>query len=76
MARHLLRKHAWTEAEIVLAERVLRHDGSRRRTAILETLERFAANQSAEEKKAWARLLDMLKNNEGLVDALHVLLAL
>ena len=76
MARHMLRTHAWTESEILLAERVLRHDGSRRKASIVPTLQRFATRQPPEEKEAWARLTQMLESNEELVNALHSLLAL
>ena len=76
MARHMLRTHAWTESEILLAERVLRHDGSRRKASIVPTLQRFAMRQPPEEKEAWARLTQMLESNEELVTALHSLLAL
>lgn len=75
-ARHILRKKSWSEPEIVLAERILRHDGSRRKETVLPTLRRFAANQEEEERIAWARLIQMLETDETLIDALLALLSL
>jgi len=79
-ARHLLRRAGWSEAEIVLAERVMRHDGTRRRESVLPTLttfaERHADSGNTGEHEAWTRLIEMLRTDPALVDAVAALLTL
>ena len=76
VARHMLLNNAWSAEEVLLAERVLRHDGTRRRDTVLPTLTQFASRQSGAESEAWQRLLDTLREDGRLIDALHALLAL
>lgn len=76
LARHILTQNKWSPEEILLAERVLRHDGARRQSSILPTLRYFAATQPPSEAVAWARLLGSLQEDERLVECLHVLLSL
>ena len=62
MARHYLRETGWTEPQMRMAERVLRHDGSRRSSAALATLQRFAdVRDEPNEREAWRALVERLE---------------
>lgn len=76
LARHILTQNQWSPEEILLAERVLRHNGARRQSSILPTLMGFAATQPPSEAAAWARLLGSLQEDAQLVECLNALLAL
>ena len=76
MGRHLLKQAGWKDAEILMAERVLRHDGNRRVESVRPTLERFVAGRDDAEKAAWDPLMATLDQNVQLVEALAALLKL
>jgi len=76
MARHLLRTNNWDTSEILLAERIIRHDGTRHKASIIPTLKTFVSRQAESEQEAWHRLIAMLEKDEKLVDALLALIAL
>jgi len=76
MARHYLKKAGWVEAEMLLAERVLRHNGSRG-IRPLSTLKTFAEGRTeATERAAWARLIERIEGDAQQEEALGALLSL
>lgn len=77
VARHALRQAGWRESEITMAERILRHDGSRRSPQVLTILQAYAERQTDDgEREAWERLTHTIEADPSLADAVVALLAL
>lgn len=77
VARHNLKVAGWRDPEIVMAERILRHDGSRRSPQVLAVLQAYTAQQTeGAEREAWELLTASIQADSGLADALVALLAL
>ena len=76
-ARHYLKQAGWNDASIAMAERILRHDASRRAPAVVATLRGYAARQQApSEQMAWAEIVGWIEADDRQVEALIALLAL
>lgn len=77
VARHMLARAGWTEPEIGMATRVLRHNASRRSPRVLEVIRAFAsAIDEPGERASWDTLVGRLEADPAQRDALVALLAL
>jgi len=74
VARDLLRRAGWTEAQLTMALRIMAYDGARRADQVADALAAFGGrSEDASEEAAWAALAERVRADPQQADALVAL---